>query len=155
MPSPTAIVTAVLTVIAATTSAWSQRMAVQQPVVRSFSARTSVAVPDRGNASIGAISRAGESRSTFGPFRSGTSRGLFRENLSLRTHVWIHDFEAMDRMVLNSRKPARVGASRGTASRYGDHAFDILRSRWTPTSNRGMARQPAQWTGRRTGRPTP
>lgn len=76
---------------------------IQQPVFGVTSVSTTVSVPDRGSALLGSISRAADSRRTygFGPFRPGSNRGSDRSHTSLSTSVFIHDLRAMDEAILN------------------------------------------------------
>jgi hypothetical protein len=76
------------------------QVTVQQPVVQSFSANTSVSVPDRGWATIGGVSSAAAGRSTSGPVRTGSSVGRQAQASSLSTGVFIHDLRAMDEALL-------------------------------------------------------
>lgn len=120
-----ALTTAALISIATPTLALAQRITVQQPVVRNFSVNTVVSVPDRGGATLGGVKGAGESRTSFGPFRPGTATGLFREHAGASAHVYVHDFEAMDRMLLERAR----GASRVPAgSRLDENAEHAWRS---------------------------
>ncbi|MBM83522.1 MAG: hypothetical protein CMJ78_23430 [Planctomycetaceae bacterium] len=84
----------------------SGQVAVQLPVQGRFSVNTSVSVPDRGTAHLGSIGRAGESRSSFGPFYRGSSIGLFRDHSGVSTSVFIQDLREMDRMILEGNTPA-------------------------------------------------
>lgn len=77
------------------------QLTVQQPVFGVTGVTTTVSVPDRGRAHLGSISRARDSRSSFGPFRSGSNIGLDREHTGMSVGVTIHDFEAMDHYLLN------------------------------------------------------
>jgi len=79
-----------------------QQVAVQQPVVSTNSVRTTVSVPDRGSALLGGVGSAQSARSSYGPFRSGSSIGLSRSASSMSTSVYIHDLRAMDEALLNS-----------------------------------------------------
>lgn len=76
------------------------QVTVQQPVIDRFSVATTVSVPDRGRAFLGGVNSAGESRSNFGPLRSGSNTGQFRSASSASVSVFIHDFEEMDRQLL-------------------------------------------------------
>ena len=116
-----------------------QNITVQQPVIRNFSVGTVVSVPDRGRAHLGSVSRAGESRSSYGPLRSGTSIGLFRNHAGVSTHVWIHDLRAMDEQILRrKRRSARIPAGR-PLSRNAEHADRGLISRYRAHSTRSSA----------------
>ncbi|RLS77089.1 MAG: hypothetical protein DWI02_10310 [Planctomycetota bacterium] len=75
---------------------------IQQPVVSTTGVRTTVSVPDRGNAFLGGVSSAQSQRNRSGPFRSGSSLGFARQNTSISTGVYIHDLQAMDEAILNS-----------------------------------------------------
>lgn len=77
------------------------QLTVQQPVIQSTGGNFAVSVPDRGGLLLGSISRAGESRKSYGlPFLRGSSVGRFSQHSSLSSHVWIHDLREMDRMIL-------------------------------------------------------
>lgn len=78
-----------------------QNITIQQPAFGVTSVATTVSVPDRGSALLGGISRARTGRKSYGIFRSGTSTGIERDHVGMRTHVYIHDFEAMDRYLLS------------------------------------------------------
>ncbi len=104
----------------------SAQLTVQQPVFGVNSVTTTVSVPDRGRAHLGSISRARDSRTSFGPFRPGTSTGLDREHSGMSVGVYIHDFEAMDQYLLNR------GSSPGDASPQltggARHAWELLQT---------------------------
>jgi hypothetical protein len=96
--------------------AFAQAATVQQPVVSTMSVGTTVSVPDRGSMFLGGVSRAGAARRSVGPFRSGTSTGVFREQSGLRVAVRIHDFEAMDRALLDAPIAAEPRRTTGRAA---------------------------------------
>lgn len=75
---------------------------IQQPIVQQFSAGTTVTVPDRGTALLGGISSGRTSSRRWGPFRRGSIYGQEFQSTTSSVSVYIHDFEAMDRMLLNS-----------------------------------------------------
>lgn len=79
-----------------------QQVSVQQPVVSTNSAGTTVSVPDRGSALLGGVSSSQSARSMYGPLRSESSFGLSRSASSMSTSVYIHDLRAMDEALLNS-----------------------------------------------------
>lgn len=79
-----------------------QGIRVQQPVVQQFSTQTTVSVPDRGRALLGSLSAGRIQSRRGGPFRSGTSYGQAFQSSTSSVGVYIHDFEAMDQMLLNS-----------------------------------------------------
>jgi len=80
---------------------------VQLPTFSSFSATTTVTVPDRGMAYLGGVNRAAEGRNEFGvpllPFRPFRNVGIGREvsGSGMWVSVTIHDFDAMDRYLLS------------------------------------------------------
>ncbi|MDG2127225.1 MAG: hypothetical protein P8K08_04470 [Fuerstiella sp.] len=79
---------------------FAQRITIQQPVVSQFRVSTMVSVPDRGSTFLGSVSRAGSSRLTTGPFRSGSSVGRYTDYNGARVSVYIHDFEELERQLL-------------------------------------------------------
>jgi len=80
---------------------------VQLPTFSSFSASTTVTVPDQGMAYLGGVNRAAEGRNEFGvpllPFRPFRNVGIGREvsGSGMWVGVTIHDFDAMDRYLLS------------------------------------------------------
>ena len=80
------------------TTADAQRLLLQAPVIARFSVSTSVTAPDRGGVLLGSVSRAADGYKSFGPgpFPNGSSRGRSISHRSTSTHVYIHDFAAMD-----------------------------------------------------------
>ena len=78
------------------------QITVQQPVVRSTSVGTTVSVPDRGTVLLGGVTSAQASRQTYGPLRTGTSRGYSLSAGSVSASVRIIDLQAMDEAILNS-----------------------------------------------------
>ncbi len=105
------------------------QISVQQPVVSTFSVSTTVSVPDSGAGFLGRVSRAGASRSSYGPFRSGTSSGVFRRDSAASARVRIHDFASMDERLLRLGSPRSSGP---VLSGYAKHAFSSLTSRRLP-----------------------
>ncbi|QDU36311.1 hypothetical protein Mal4_05960 [Maioricimonas rarisocia] len=96
-----------------------QGIAVQQPVVQRIGVDTVVSVPDRGSLTLGGVNTAasGSRRSSlFGP---GSTYGARTSGSSMSVHVTIHDFEAMDRALLQQGSSTRVrpgGNSRADAA---------------------------------------
>lgn len=86
-----------------------QGLLIQAPVIARFSVSTSVSVPDRGSALLGSVGRAADGYKSYGPgpFPRGSSRGRSISHRSMRSHVYIHDFSAMDPF-LRSRVPQPV-----------------------------------------------
>ncbi len=81
---------------------------IQQPVVQTFGATTTLSVPDRGTAFIGGVGQSayGYRRAGFGPLRGplrGPSNfGRASSGASMSATVTIHDFQAMDEYLLQS-----------------------------------------------------
>ena len=106
----------ILCVIVASLSMNDQARAqtVQLPTFNSTGVSTTVMVPDRGQTFLGGINSARSSSNEFGtpllPFRN-RSIGSERSAVNFWTRVWIHDFEAMDEMLLGQAARARGGAS--------------------------------------------
>lgn len=123
--------------VSAPSSALAQ-LSVQQPSFSTFSAATTVSVPDRGRTLVGGMGRAASGRSQYGPFRSGTNYGRSLAGSSVSAHVQIHDFAEMDRRILNS--PTNGGLQSVTSRRgpkndetrlneRAEHAYQTLRGR--------------------------
>ncbi|MFH1303992.1 MAG: hypothetical protein ABIK07_23295 [Planctomycetota bacterium] len=89
-----------------------QAIRIQQPVVQQFSTGTTVSVPDRGSALLGGFHSGAVQSRQVGPFRQGSSYGQAFQSANSSVSVYIHDFEAMDRMLLNSA-PASIRNSGG------------------------------------------
>lgn len=92
------------------------QITVQQPVVGRTGVSTSVSVPDRGSTFLGGVSSGESFRSSYGPVRTGTSRGYGLTGGSMTAHVYIIDLQAMDEAILNSvpdaaPKPAPIRRS--------------------------------------------
>jgi len=78
----------------------------QQPIGETFQANTTVVIPDRGQAHLGSISGGRTTiRSQGFPPRT-YSRYTDRFHSSLSASVYIHDFEEMDRAILNRPEDA-------------------------------------------------
>jgi hypothetical protein len=93
------------------------QLTVQQPVLQSTGGNFAVSVPDRGGILLGSISRAGESRKSYGlPFSRGSSVGCFSQHTSMSSHVWIHDLRKMDQMILEMAEKAPQGQRTATIS---------------------------------------
>jgi len=90
-----------LTMVVLPSTLFAQRVSVQQPVVNRFSVDTAISVPDRGSAFLGGVASAREGRTSYGPMPFSSSPiGRSIGTSYAETHVWIHDFETMDRMLL-------------------------------------------------------
>ena len=93
------------------------QLTIQQPVIQSTGGQFAVSVPDRGGVLLGSVSRAGESRSSYGfPFTRGSSVGRFAEHSSMTSHVWIHDLREMDRLILEMAETDPNGQRTSTSS---------------------------------------
>lgn len=78
------------------------QITVQQPVVRTTGVATTVSVPDRGSILLGGVSSAESFRQSYGPIRSGTTRGYGLSGGSISASVQIIDLHEMDEAILNS-----------------------------------------------------
>lgn len=93
------------------------QLTIQQPVLQSTGGNFAVSVPDRGGILLGSVSRAGESRKSYGfPFSRGSSVGRFSQHTSMSSHVWIHDLREMDRMILDMAEKDSQGQRTATNS---------------------------------------
>lgn len=84
------------------------QISVQQPVVESIGAATTVTVPDGGTVHLGSIGIARDARIFFGPgnglFPPGSTLSQERSHSSLNVHATIQDLSEMDQALLD--KPA-------------------------------------------------
>jgi hypothetical protein len=113
--------------------AHAQAVSVQLPRQDIFSVGTVVSVPDRGGAYLGGVKRAADSRSLygFGPLRAGSSIGSERSASNLSAHVYIHDFDEMDRMLLNSPTGRGLAAADRPLDGLAGHAHRQLAQQHT------------------------
>jgi hypothetical protein len=126
MRRKSALITIGLALMLSAGTASAQNLTVQQPVFSNFSVSTTVSVPDRGGAYLGGVSRAGSSRRSFGPLRSGSSFGLFREHSSASAHVTIHDMRAMDEFLLGQAERGSVDRNRTALGGSAGNAYSSL-----------------------------
>ncbi len=121
---------ALVCVFGAASSADAQQnaVAVQLPTFSFFSVRTTVVVPDSGGAYLGGIGRASSGSSVFGTplFRNGAI-GLERSHAGMSVHATIHDFEAIDALLLGQKAGAPSGHGAQGATR--DAIPPLLRRR--------------------------
>lgn len=111
------------TLVVLATPAFSQSVAVQQPVVGATAVSTSVVVPDRGRTFLGGVSSAQSGRSRFGFGQPGSLLGLSRSSNSLSVGVTVIDLREMDGAILNS-VPDRIEP----VSRFARHTAAIRSS---------------------------
>ena len=78
------------------------QITMQQPVLRSTSIGTAVSVPDGGSTFLGGVNSGESFRQSYGPLRTGTSRGYGLSGGSMSASVRIIDLQAMDEAILNS-----------------------------------------------------
>ncbi len=103
-------------------SAWAQGTAVQLPSYSYFTTNSTVVVPDRGGAYLGGMSRARSGMNEFGaplmPFGNRSS-GSERSASGASVSAYVHDFEAMDEMLLGPdfRSGSRAAAGSGDPRR--------------------------------------
>lgn len=92
---------------------------VQLPSFSYFGVDTSVSVPDRGSMSVGGVGRSSMGSTAFGPVLGPRSRSFGRQMSASSTtvHATIHDFDAMDRQLLDqARKSYRVSPRAATSA---------------------------------------
>jgi hypothetical protein len=118
-----------------------QQIAVQQPVVGVFSGTTTVSVPDRGRAFVGGVGRSASSSSIYGPLRTNSNYGRSTAGTSVSVHVWIHDFEELDRQALQAASESRTRTAGSRPVSRADQAYVTLskRSRGERTDNGAVA----------------
>jgi hypothetical protein len=105
------------------TSMLHAQITLQQPVVRTIGVGTTVSVPDRGRMFLGGVNSAESFRQSYGPFRSGTSRGYGLSGGSMSASVYIIDLQAMDEAILNSTPDSVVMPS--IRSRSSEPELDV------------------------------
>jgi hypothetical protein len=128
----------VLFILTNTYQSQAQQLTIQQPVIRQFSAATAVVVPDRGSAFVAGIGRSAYTTKSFGPLYRGSSVGQEVSHGSIQTSVYIHDFEEMDRLLLEQAElesPQYIFRNKSTASTFQSHRqTKTIPSRKTPPS---------------------
>lgn len=109
----------VLPISVCSLQAFGQNLAVQQPIVESFGVGTTVSVPVGGSVSLGGVGRAtaATGRTGFLPRQGGVARSASAASMS--ASVYVHDFELMDRAVLDAADGAGPRPAY-TKSRYSD-----------------------------------
>ena len=128
---------------------FAQHITVQQPSLETFGVGTTVSAPDRGSVSLGGVSRARASRSTygFGPFRSRPNMGLSNQATSLGVGVRIHDLAEMDRQVLRAAENTRRARDEVSLSPAAERAYETLRARQAEQNIRNGAESAVVATG--------
>lgn len=119
----------IVTLILLAAPAYSQSLAVQQPVVGATSVSTAVTVPNGGRALLGGVSSAQSGRSRFGFGQPGSSLGLSRSSSSISVGVTVIDLREMDEAILNS-VPDRTEP----VSQFARHAAAIRSSTSEPSN---------------------
>jgi hypothetical protein len=121
-------------------SVWAQGTAVQLPSYSYFTTNSTVVVPDRGAAYLGGVNRARSGMNEFGtplaPLRN-RSFGSERSASGISVSVYVHDFEAMNEMLLGRdfRSGLRAAAGSGDPRR----ALDPRRSSGDPPQARALS----------------
>jgi hypothetical protein len=124
-------------------SVWAQGTAVQLPSYSYFTTNSSVVVPDRGAAYLGGVNRARSGTSEFGtplaPLRN-RSFGLERSASGTSVSVYVHDFQAMDEMLLGPdfRSGLRAAVGSGDPRRAAESG-DPRRSSGDPRQPRALS----------------
>jgi hypothetical protein len=144
------LVFVVLFVAIQTQPALAQAVSVQLPRQDIFSVGTVVSVPDRGGVFLGGVKRAADSRSQygFGPLRAGSSIGTERSASNLSAHVYIHDFDEMDRMLLNTPTVGGLAATDRPLEGLAGHAHRQLTGQQSQFASSGRTSSPLVSGGR-------
>lgn len=92
---------------------------VQLPSFSYFGVDTSVSVPDRGSISLDGVGRSSMGSTAFGPVLGPRSRSFGRQMSASSTtvHATIHDFDAMDRQLLDRQLLGQAQKSYGKSPR--------------------------------------
>lgn len=87
---------------------------VQLPTFHQFSASSTIVVPDRGSVLLGGVNRSASGSNQFGGLPGSWSLGNAASASGVSVSVQIHDFEAMDRALLEeaARRHGRQMAKR-------------------------------------------
>ncbi len=112
-----------------TQRASAQGVTLQQPVVQQFGVDTVVSVPDRGSALLGSVSSAQSFGGSRGPALPSSRLSRSVNHSGVRAHVFIHDFEAMDKAVLSAADGQRSSQHRSTLTGMAVHAQRSLLQR--------------------------
>lgn len=120
---------------------FAQQIAVQEPVIEQFSGGTTVFVPDRGRAFVGGVGRSASSSSSYGPFRGNRNFGRSMSGTGVSVHVWIHDFDELDRQALEAAGNSASSRAGSHPRSRADRAYETLkrRSRVEPSSGATVA----------------
>jgi hypothetical protein len=120
---------------------FAQQIVVQEPVVEHFSGSTTVSVPDRGRAFVGGVGRSASSSSSYGPFRANRNFGRSTSGTGVSVHVWIHDFEELDRQALEAAGKSESHLAGSRPLSRADQAYETLkrRSRVEPSADTAFA----------------
>ena len=91
---------------------------VQLPSYSTYGVSTSVSVPDRGRAYLGGMGGSSSGSTAYGPVFGPGSRGYGRQTGagSVDVRVTIHDFDAMDKLLLGQAAGSSPAARRSLAS---------------------------------------
>lgn len=106
------VVGLVLMIAAAVTSCpcEAQQVVVQQPAFPQFAAPTTMLVPDRGEAFLGGARGGFRARDVQGPIPLGAAHAGGAGASRTSTRVSVHDFRAMDEVILCGSEVDRTGA---------------------------------------------
>jgi hypothetical protein len=105
-------------------TAHAQHLIVQEPTLETFGVGTTVSVPDRGRRFVAGSGSSAASRSSYGPFRSGTNIGLSQQASGLSVGVYVHDMAEMDRHILAGAERSR---ERTVLPKDAERAYETLR----------------------------
>ncbi len=139
--------------------ATAQQTTVQLPTIDNFSVGTTISVPDRGTALLGGAGSGATGRSSYGPFRSGTNSGSSFSGGSVTARAQIHNFEEMDRLILD--EAARRQNDNAPLTPAAQHVWRALRERAATTRTNDAQRAfqgqaaPASGAGRDDRPPEP
>lgn len=132
--------TLICLIVAPLEIAEAQAVRIQQPIVQQFSTGTTLTVPDRGSALLGGVQSGASHFRQSGPFRGGSTYGHSFQSATSSAGVYIHDFEAMDQMLLNSA-PRVLRDSPNTTSAYQHWRNQLLNQ---TTENQSTVSGPAE-----------
>lgn len=122
-PAPTArpLAFAAFCLLLAGRAAEAQVVTIQQPVVQQFGTSTIVRVPDQGSLLLGSVATSGAVSRWRGPGLTTLETTRTASRSGAWVHVVIHDFDALDRAVLEA-----AGESRLPPSHAGNSPFTSM-----------------------------
>ena len=126
----------------ATSNAFAQQIAVQEPALEQFGVGTTVSVPDSGRGLAGSARRRGSARSRFGRLPAGSNMNLSGQGGNFGVEVRAHDAEEKDLEARDLAQKSRKVRDQSPLSPGAEHAYQMLKNRAGNAS--GLVEKPAR-----------